>query len=121
MSTARKRSSSPHQPTGTWCRPAKRLAIYLRDSFRCAYCCRSLRKAKPADVTLDHLVCRSRGGSNAASNLVTACRRCNSKRRSLPWRRFAGARAPRIARQVVAPLNMALAKDIIADRRRAAA
>jgi len=28
-----KRARSHHQPTGCWCRPEKRLAIYLRDRF----------------------------------------------------------------------------------------
>jgi hypothetical protein len=31
--TARKKARSKHQPTGSWIRPDKRLAIYLRDRF----------------------------------------------------------------------------------------
>lgn len=33
-----------------------RLAVYLRDSFRCLYCLIDLHGAAPMDVTLDHLL-----------------------------------------------------------------
>ena len=74
---------------GSWIRPEKRLAINLRDAFQCVYCLRDLRAANPLDVTLDHLVCRIDGGSNDESNLITACRSCNSKRQDTPLARFA--------------------------------
>jgi 5-methylcytosine-specific restriction endonuclease McrA len=35
---------------------------------------------EPRELTLDHIVCRSRGGNNSERNLVTACRSCNSAR-----------------------------------------
>ena len=63
-----------------WIRPAKRLAIYLRDNFRCAYCHKDLRNCEPGDRGLDHIKCRSKGGSNSETNLVTSCRSCNSAR-----------------------------------------
>jgi 5-methylcytosine-specific restriction endonuclease McrA len=91
--TAAKRAHSPHQPTGTWITPAKRLAIYLRDGLRCVYCCRDLHDADPRDVTLDHLVCRADGGGNDASNLVTACRSCNSSRADKSLAAYAGPEA----------------------------
>lgn len=31
-------------------------------------------------MTLDHVIPRSRGGTDQSSNLVTACRRCNTKK-----------------------------------------
>ncbi len=72
-----------------WIRPAKRLAIYLRDGLACSWCGEGLERG--AQLTLDHVVPHSRGGSNEAANLVTACRRGNSSRgtRSVP--EFAGA------------------------------
>ena len=76
------------QPTGRWIRPEKRLAIYLRDDFLCVYCSRHLADAKPEDVTLDHLRCRTNGGQNHESNLVTACKICNSTRGVTPWKQF---------------------------------
>lgn len=67
-----------------------RLAVYLRDDFRCIYCLRDLRDAAPFDVSLDHLVLHSKGGSNAAANMVCACRACNCSRGDQPVSRFAG-------------------------------
>jgi hypothetical protein len=88
--TERKKARSQHQPTGCWCRPEKRLAIYLRDGFTCLYCLADLHGADPSDITLDHLVCQSDGGSNHESNLVTACRHCNCSRGDQPVSCFAG-------------------------------
>ena len=70
-----------NQPSGCWIQPVKRLAIYLRDDFRCVYCGRELRKCKPCEITLDHVVSRSHGGGNESENLVTACKSCNCARR----------------------------------------
>lgn len=98
-----------------WIRPTKRLAIYLRDEFTCAYCTRNLHGVTSADVTLDHLVPRCAGGTNEAYNLVTACRRCNSSRKDLPWYQFADPTAfDRVVQLIQRPLNTDLAKAIIA-------
>lgn len=67
-----------------WIRRRKRLAIYIRDGFRCAYCLLDLRDAGPAEIQLDHLIPRSAGGDNGATNLITACRTCNSSRGARP-------------------------------------
>lgn len=45
--TEKKRSRSKFQPVGRWIRVDLRLAIYIRDSFRCCYCQRDLRDADP--------------------------------------------------------------------------
>lgn len=104
------------QPKGRWIRAEKRLAIYIRDGFACAYCGRDLRNAAPADVTLDHLLPRSAGGTNDATNLVTACRSCNSSRQDKPWIDYAtGGARDRIEQLRHAALNIELAKAIIAD------
>lgn len=66
-----------------WIKGRKRLAIYIADGFACFYCRRDLKEAKPGEITLDHLIPRSKGGDNAAGNLITACRRCNSSRADL--------------------------------------
>jgi len=89
----RKRARSPHQPAGQWIRSDKRLAIYLRDDFRCLYCLADLRDADPGDVTLDHVKPKADGGSNSERNLVTACRSCNCARQDTPVTRFAGPEA----------------------------
>ena len=55
----------------------KRLRIYMRDKFRCQYC----GEKKPAgDLTLDHILPRSRGGDNSPVNIVTACVSCNNRK-----------------------------------------
>lgn len=113
--TERKRKRSPSQPTGCWIRPAKRLAIYLRDGVACCYCGRDLRGADPRDVTLDHLLPRSAGGSNHETNLVTACRACNSSRQDKAWADYAtGGAVERIEQYRHRPLNLALARALIA-------
>lgn len=104
----------PAAQGGKWCRRDKRLAIYLRDGFACAYCGRDLRSMAPRDVTLDHLIPVSEGGNNAPLNLVTSCRSCNCSRGARPWREFApGGAQERIEELVVRPLNRELAKAII--------
>ena len=73
----------PNNTNGSkWIRPDKRLAIYMRDGFTCAYCGSSgVRDRVP--LTLDHLQPRELGGTNEATNLVCACRDCNTNRRSV--------------------------------------
>lgn len=73
-----------------WIRPQKRLAIYLRDDFQCAYCGQDLHHADAKDVTLDHLIPRINGGSNDETNLVTCCQSCNSQRQDTPLVQWAG-------------------------------
>jgi len=67
-----------------------RLAIHLRDGFRCVYCCRDMHGAEPFDLTLDHVIPQADGGSNHPSNLITACRRDNCSRQDKPLTLFCG-------------------------------
>lgn len=100
-----------------WIRPAKRLAIYLRDGLCCAYCGTDLRGAAPGQLTLDHLTPRSHGGDNEATNLVLACVACNSSRGNKSLEEFApGGALARIATLRHMSLNVSLAAAIIADR-----
>jgi len=48
--------------------------VYRRDGFKCVYC------GSGANLTLDHVLPRSRGGDNSWENLVTCCRKCNAKK-----------------------------------------
>ncbi|HEX2863126.1 MAG TPA: HNH endonuclease, partial [Deinococcales bacterium] len=50
--------------------------VFRRDAHTCQYCGRT-----GGDMTLDHVVPRSRGGRNSWDNIVTACRECNSRKR----------------------------------------
>ncbi len=51
--------------------PLSKEAILRRDGFKCIYC-GSLK-----NLTLDHIIPRSKGGENTWTNLVTACHDCN--------------------------------------------
>ena len=55
----------------------KRLRIYMRDKFRCQYCG---DKKAAGQLTLDHILPRSRGGDNSPVNIVTACVSCNNRK-----------------------------------------
>ncbi|HEY0366567.1 MAG TPA: HNH endonuclease [Pyrinomonadaceae bacterium] len=55
----------------------KRMRIYMRDKFRCQYCG---EKKAAGDLTLDHILPRSRGGDNSPVNIVTACVSCNNRK-----------------------------------------
>ena len=57
----------------------KRMRIYIRDKFRCQYCG---DKKTAAELTLDHILPRSRGGDNSPVNIVTACVLCNGRKGS---------------------------------------
>lgn len=54
----------------------RRWAILQRDNFTCTYCG---RKPGVNDVwlTIDHVIPKSKGGTNVPENLVTACSECN--------------------------------------------
>lgn len=97
---------------------SRRLAINIRDEFRCAYCERDLRTVAPDQITLDHLQPQSMGGGHGSHNLVTCCKTCNSARKTQPWRVFAKrfypaalTRIPNLRRRTV---NMRLAQELIA-------
>jgi 5-methylcytosine-specific restriction endonuclease McrA len=45
--------------------------IMKRDHFECQYC------GSTKNLTLDHVLPRSRGGDSSWTNLLTACARCN--------------------------------------------
>lgn len=46
--------------------------VYERDGHACVYCGDNSR------LTVDHVIPKSRGGSNTTTNLVTCCFYCNS-------------------------------------------
>ena len=51
--------------------------VIERDGKKCFYCKKNL---KPSEITLDHIVPRSEGGSFHSTNLVVCCNNCNNKR-----------------------------------------
>ena len=56
-------------------RALSRKNILLRDRYTCQFCGRIL---PAAELTLDHVIPRSRGGHTDWDNLVACCHRCNN-------------------------------------------
>lgn len=48
--------------------------IYKRDGHKCVYCGNSKQ------LTIDHVIPKSKGGKNTWENLVTCCTKCNLKK-----------------------------------------
>lgn len=63
--------------------PARvRFEVLRRDRYRCTYCGRQPRDG--AILQVDHVVPRSKGGTDNFSNLRTACSLCNGGKSDLP-------------------------------------
>jgi 5-methylcytosine-specific restriction endonuclease McrA len=67
-------------------RVTNRHRILARDHYRCQFCG---KRGSAFDLTLDHILPKSRGGRTVAENLVTACQVCNNRK---------GGRTPEEAR-----------------------
>jgi 5-methylcytosine-specific restriction endonuclease McrA len=48
--------------------------VHKRDGNKCVYC------GSKENLTLDHIIPKSRGGTHTWDNLVTACMKCNNKK-----------------------------------------
>lgn len=85
------------------------LREYLLEKWgrKCSYC-----GAEDVPLQIEHIVAKSRGGSNRASNLALACRKCNEKKDAMPVEEFLAdepALLARILSQAKAPLKDAAA------------
>ncbi len=56
-------------------RKLSRREVFLRDDHVCQYC-----GQRGANMTLDHVVPRSKGGRHTWDNVVTACKACNHRK-----------------------------------------
>ena len=54
--------------------PANRKEILRRDRHTCQYC------GSTKNLTLDHVIPKSRGGQHSWDNLATACNACNARK-----------------------------------------
>ena len=57
--------------------PASRKTILFRDNYECQYCGDEFMKHQ---LTLDHVIPKSRGGPKSWENLATCCVSCNQKK-----------------------------------------
>lgn len=56
-------------------RPAfTRFNVFLRDKWTCQYCA---QKHRTHELTFDHVIPKSRGGTTTWENICTACQHCN--------------------------------------------
>jgi 5-methylcytosine-specific restriction endonuclease McrA len=58
-------------------RVTNRHRILARDHYRCQYCG---RRGTAFELTLDHILPKSRGGRTLAENLVASCLACNNRK-----------------------------------------
>ncbi|MCS7313913.1 MAG: HNH endonuclease [Bryobacterales bacterium] len=58
-------------------RALSRKNILMRDRYTCQYCLRTLPSS---ELTLDHVIPRSRSGETTWENLVTCCHECNNRK-----------------------------------------
>jgi 5-methylcytosine-specific restriction endonuclease McrA len=102
-----------------WITPALRNAIYSRDGFTCVYCgkCRS---TDGGTLSLDHVLAASEGGTDSASNLVTVCGTCNSRKGAKPLGVFARSLSTsersvtnEIKRRTARKVNLDAGKEIV--------
>ena len=59
--------------------------VIQRDGKTCAYCEKSVNNF---DINLDHVIPRTKGGSDEADNLVVSCNKCNSSKGDLSLLEF---------------------------------
>lgn len=48
--------------------------IFKRDEYRCGYC------LSTQNLTVDHIIPKSKGGKYSWENLITCCQKCNNKK-----------------------------------------
>ncbi|WP_460362855.1 HNH endonuclease [Thermus antranikianii] len=89
--------------------PLNRRNILRRDRYTCQYCGR-----QGGELTVDHVLPRSRGGRSTWENLVAACRPCNLKKGDRTPEE-AGMRLLRPPRAPKAPLFLFDLKEVPED------
>lgn len=82
----RRLAASPGMPRmsrrrrkGTPISEEKRNEVFRRDDYKCQYC----PEDNPVLMTVDHVIARSKGGTNDMGNLKTACTACNGDKGDL--------------------------------------
>jgi 5-methylcytosine-specific restriction endonuclease McrA len=67
-------------PRDTHRRRITRRAVFARDDWTCQYC------GSRSNLTVDHVVPRSRGGGSSWDNIVASCAPCNRRKGNAPLR-----------------------------------
>lgn len=87
----------------------QRAKLFAEDGNRCAYCLVDFTTIPQRLQTVDHVLPRNAGGTNATTNLLSACHSCNSRRGDTPIHHFVGQETlvrlirdyPRVARTIL--------------------
>jgi 5-methylcytosine-specific restriction endonuclease McrA len=61
-------------PRGAHRRKITRRAVFARDSWTCQYC------GSRSNLTVDHVIPRSKGGTSSWENIVASCAPCNRRK-----------------------------------------
>jgi len=70
------------------------MKVLDRDGYKCHYC------GETECLTIDHVVPRSKGGTNEQSNLLTACHGCNASKGAKSYSEYMEWRAVELATYV---------------------
>jgi 5-methylcytosine-specific restriction endonuclease McrA len=54
-----------------------RFLVLERDNFTCQYCGRTPSKDRSVILEIDHIIPKSKGGTDDIDNLITSCKECN--------------------------------------------
>jgi 5-methylcytosine-specific restriction endonuclease McrA len=91
-------------PRDTHRRKITRRAVFARDDWTCQYC------GSRSNLTVDHVVPRSKGGPSSWDNIVASCAPCNRRKGNTLLRysgmqlaRIPGAPSPHVFIQVASP------------------
>lgn len=65
-------------------------SIFKRDNYTCHYCHLKCDCSHPytTGLSIDHIIPKSKGGTDDPDNLVTACCSCNKKKRDKDYNEF---------------------------------
>ncbi len=97
-----------HVPRDAHRRKITRRAVFARDSWTCQYC------GSRSNLTVDHVIPRSKGGSSSWENIVASCAPCNRRKGDrLP--RQAGMHPRRTPRTPRAEIFIHVASPTIPD------
>jgi 5-methylcytosine-specific restriction endonuclease McrA len=67
-------TSYVHVPRDAHRRKITRRAVFARDEWTCQYC------GSRSNLTVDHVIPRSKGGSSSWENIVASCAPCNRRK-----------------------------------------
>ena len=74
--------------------PLKAVNIFARDGQKCWYC------GSEKDLTIDHIIPKSKGGKNSWKNLITSCGSCNHAKGEIDVAKFCEGRKCKIPHPV---------------------